>query len=161
MKNVSKNFKNVCRTFFAFVFIIFALNSGYGLCKDLPESGKVAVVDYDLVAKGSREFDELKKYQAHKTEELQNFMLKAQADVEKEKDEAKKRAMQDKYNKEYRAKRAEIENHYSAKIKEIDNMISSKIHQKAKAMGYTLVLTKNGVLYGGEDITNIIREEVK
>ena len=78
-----------------------------------------------------------------------------------EKNAYKKFELQEKYNAEYKVRKAEIEQYYSSKIKEIDNSINAKIQEKARNMGYALVLSKRGVLYGGEDITNVIEEGIK
>lgn len=131
-------------------------------CDNSPLEGcNIAVVDYDKIAKNSQKFVELKKYQAQKTKELQEFMLSARQNTAQEKNEEKRAQLQQKYNAEYKAKKAEIEKYYSEKIKEIDNTINARIQEKARTMGYSLVLSKRGVLYGGEDITNIIEEGIK
>ena len=88
-------------------------------------------------------------------------MRAARENTAAEKNEAKRAELGQKYNAEYKVRKAEIEQYYSSKIKEIDNSINAKIQEKARTMGYTLVLSKRGVLYGGEDITNIIEEGIK
>lgn len=139
--------------------LLFSINAAFS--DGITDSGSIAVVDYDKIAKNCAKYQELKKYQAQKTKELQDFMLQAQENVSKEKNAEKRVEMQQKFNAEYKLKKSEIERHYSEKIKEIDNSINARIQEKAKTMGYTLVLSKRGVFYGGEDITNIIEEVIK
>ena len=44
---------------------------------------------------------------------------------------------------------------------EIDKNIKAQVAQKAKEMNYNVVLPKNIVLYGGEDITDKIAKSIK
>ena len=50
---------------------------------------------------------------------------------------------------------------YANKLKEIDDSISKQINEQAKAKGYDLVLSKNMVLYGGQDITAELIKTIK
>ena len=137
--------------------LLFCFLAAPAFCDNSPLEGcNIAVVDYDKIAKSSQKYQELKKYQEKKSKELQEFMRAA-----RENTAAKRAELGQKYNAEYKVRKAEIEQYYSSKIKEIDNSINAKIQEKARTMGYTLVLSKRGVLYGGEDITNIIEEGIK
>lgn len=142
--------------------LLFCFLAAPAFCDNSPLEGcNIAVVDYDKIAKSSQKYQELKKYQEKKSKELQEFMRAARENTAAEKNEAKRAELGQKYNAEYKVRKAEIEQYYSSKIKEIDNSINAKIQEKARTMGYTLVLSKRGVLYGGEDITNIIEEGIK
>ena len=114
----------------AAVLVVLSMFTGLILpafCDNSPLEGcNIAVVDYDKIAKNSQKFVELKKYQAQKTKELQEFMLSARQNTAQEKNEEKRAQLQQKYNAEYKAKKAEIEKYYSEKIKEIDNTINAR-----------------------------------
>lgn len=122
---------------------------------------KVAVVDVQKVVSSSKQVETLKNEQKKKIEEITAFVNKARADVSKESDDAKKKALEEKYNKEFASKRANIEKEYAAKLAQIDKSISSVIESSAKKEGYNLVLAKGMVLYGGTDITSQISKDVK
>ena len=96
-----------------------------------------------------------------KFQDLNTFVKNANAAVNKEKDAAKKKALQDKYNKEYNTKRAAIQKDYAAKLSSIDKNISSVIAAKAKQDNYNLVLAKGVVLSGGTDITAEVTKLIK
>ncbi len=146
---------------FLMLFTGLFMNAQQGFCDSPFDPCNIAVVDYDKIAKGTQKYIELKKYQEKKSKELQEFMRAARENTAAEKNADKRFELQEKYNAEYKVRKAEIERYYSEKIKEIDNSINAKIQEKARNMGYALVLSKRGVLYGGEDITNVIEEGIK
>ena len=155
-----KDIKIIVKTLMT--LLMFTIPMLPAFCDNNPlESCNIAVVDYDKIAKSSQKYMALKKYQTQKTKELQDFMRTARENTALEKNDAKRAELQQKYNAEYKARKAEIEQYYSSKIKEIDSSINAKIQEKARTLGYSLVLSKRGVLYGGEDITNIVEEGIK
>ena len=50
---------------------------------------------------------------------------------------------------------------YNDKLLELDKSIKAQVAQKAKELNYTIVLPKNLVLYGGEDITAKLAKDIK
>ena len=75
--------------------------------------------------------------------------------------EEEKIALIKKYEPELKKKKDAIRKDYAAKIKAIDTQVSSAINQKAKDMGYTIVLKGDSVLFGGDDITSSVLPLVK
>ena len=136
----------------------FAANS---FATSSPGEYKVAVVDVQKVVSSSKQVNALKAEQRTKIEELTKFINTARAEVGKETDPVKRKALEDKYNKELQTKKDAIDKSYAAKLTSIDNSISTQIATKAKADGYDLVLAKSVILYGGKDITNEIAKVVK
>src|SRR5574344_395943 len=106
------------------------------------EEFTVAVVDVPQVVNASAQVQALKKDQQAKAEEIIKFVEKARKDVASITDETKKKA-------------------YTEKLKAIDTSISQQIINSAKADGYSIVLSKGVVLYGGDDITSQILKVVK
>ena len=49
-----------------------------------------------------------------------------------------------------------IQNEFSKGVEKADNQIRGVINQKAQELGYSLILKKDSVLYGAEDITSSI-----
>jgi len=127
---------------------------------DVPANYKVAVVDVQKVVKNSKQVAALKAEQTKKVSDLTKFIETAKANIAKEKDATKKKALQDKYNKELTAKKNAIEKDYATKLLAIDKNISSIIKAKAKAGNYNLVLSKGVVLSGGDDITDAVASAV-
>ena len=66
-----------------------------------------------------------------------------------------------KYNTEFAKKKTEIAKNYQTKLQAIDKSITDTIAAQAKAKGYTMVISKGVVVYGGDDITAEIQKAVK
>lgn len=122
---------------------------------------KIAVVDVQKVVSSSTQVKNLRAERAAKVKDLADFVKTARANVAKETNATKKKALEDKYNKELNQKRNAIQNDYSKKLAAIDKSISSVIAQKAKAANYDIVIAKGVVLYGGTDITDEITKSIK
>lgn len=121
----------------------------------------VAIVDVPQVVNASAQVQALKKEQQAKANDIIKFVEKARKDVASITDADKKKATEEKYNKELIAKKEKMDQEYAEKLKAIDASISEQIQTKAKADGYSLVLSKGIVLYGGKDITAEIIKVVK
>ena len=50
---------------------------------------------------------------------------------------------------------------YSSKLQATEKSISDQIGKRATELGYTIVLPKQSVVYGGEDITEAIIKVIK
>lgn len=124
-------------------------------------NSKIAVVDVPKVVTSSKQVQALKTEQKTKLDNLAAFVKTANAEIAKEQNAANKKKLEDKYTKQLNDKRKVIQDDYSKKLKVIDSNISSVIAQKAKAQGYTIVLAKGVVLYGGTDITDVVAKDVK
>ncbi len=155
MKN---NFKTLAIALIAFGI---GLTAGNYAVSDVPSNFKVAVVDVSKVVASSAQVKALKNEQRTKSQELAKFIETAKANLDKEKDAAKKKALEAKYNKEFNAKRDAIAKNYETKLLAIDKSISTLIDTNAKTNGYNLVLAKGAVLSGGTDITDQIAKVVK
>lgn len=125
------------------------------------EEFTVAVVDVPQVVNASAQVQALKKDQQAKAEEIIKFVEKARKDVASITDATKKKAAEDKYNKELQSMKETMDKAYTEKLKAIDTSISQQIINSAKADGYSIVLSKGVVLYGGDDITSQILKVVK
>ena len=119
----------------------------------------VAVIDIQKIVENSPQISALKAEQKNKLTELATFVEKARADVAKQKDSAKKKALEANYNKELNTRKQAIDNDAASKLAEFDKSVKDII--SAKSADYDLVLTKNVVLKGGVDITSEIIKSLK
>lgn len=126
-----------------------------------PEPQKIAVVDIQKVVASSTQVKALKSSQEARNKELTEFIKKAQADVNKQTDEKKKKALATQYEKQLVTKREAYAKDYAAKLKTTDANITAQIGKKATEMGYTMVIPKSAVIYGGDDITATILKVIK
>lgn len=143
------------------VLLVFAgLTTSFVSAKDAQEF-KVGMVDVPSVIVQSSAVRELKQIRQKQIEDLQKFVENARADVAKEKNEAKKKTLEEGYNKELNSRKASIDNEYSQKLADVDKKLTALIEKEAIKMGYSLVLTKTTVLYGATDITKDILKVIK
>jgi len=120
---------------------------------------KVAVVDVQKIVESSPQISALKTEQKNKLQGLAAFVEKAKADVAKQTDETKKKALEESYNKELNNRKAEIDKDGTKKLMDFDKSVRDII--KAKTADYDLVLTKSSVIEGGTDVTSEIIKELK
>lgn len=126
-----------------------------------PQAPKIAVVDVQKVVAASSQVKALKSSQEAKNKELAAFIKKAQEDVNKQTDAKKKKALAESYEKQLVQKREANLKEYTAKLKAADANITAQIGKKATELGYTMVLPKSAVVYGGDDITATILKTIK
>lgn len=124
-----------------------------------PATFNVAVVDVQKVVANSPQISALKTEQKNKLADLASFVEKAKADIAQEKNDTKKKSLEEGYNKELNVRKSEIDKDAAKRLLEIDKSIQDTI--KAKSANYDLVLTKSSVLNGGTDITNEIIKSLK
>lgn len=141
-------------------FVIGMVTSNFAV-SDVPSNFKVAVVDVQKVVASSSQVKALKDEQKKKGEELAKFIETAKTNIDKEKDEKKKKALETKYEKEFKIKRDAMAKNYETKLLAIDKNISTIINTNATQNGYNLVLAKGVVLSGGTDITDEIANQIK
>ncbi len=122
---------------------------------------KIGIVDIPQVVSKSAQVEVLKKEQIKKAEDFKKFVDKAKADISKQTTDDKKRELAAKYEKQIADRQAAEAKEYTRKLAEIDKNISATIDQTAKAKGYDLVFAKGTLLYGGEDITEMVSKAVK
>ncbi len=142
------------------VAVLFGIGVGLLLSKG-HEDFKMAVVDVNRIVNASSQVTALKAEEAVKIQELQNFVQKVQQEAAAEKDEAKKKEIIGKYEKDILLKKNAIESDYAKKLQQIDADITKVIREVAQKKGMTVVVAKNNVIFGGDDITNIVLEEIK
>jgi outer membrane protein len=121
----------------------------------------VAVVDVAQVINNNSQVKALKERQEKKSAELKSWVESARADVEKQATDAQKESLTQKYNKELQKKVEVQRNELFKESAKIDQKIGAAITKKAQADGYSLVLVKGAVLFGGTDITEDIKKATK
>ncbi len=127
----------------------------------VPQPQKIAVIDVQKVVSASTQVKALKKSQEAKNKEIQNFIKSAQADIAKQTTDKNKKSMTEKYEKQLKARKEANAKEYTTKLKEADASITAQIGQQARAMGYTMVLPKSSVVFGGDDITEAMLKVIK
>jgi Skp family chaperone for outer membrane proteins len=121
----------------------------------------VATVDIPQVVENSSAIKALKDTRKNQLDDLGKFVENAKADVAKETNADKKKALEDKYNKELNVRKDAIDKDFSQKLVEIDKDITTSIKVRAKKLGFNLVLVKSSVIDGGIDITSEVLKDIK
>ena len=125
------------------------------------EPQKIAVVDIQKVVSASAQVKALKASQEAKNKELAAFIKKAQEDVNKQTDVNKKKSVAESYEKQLKTKREANIKDYTTKLKAADADITAQIGKKATELGYTMVIPKSTVIWGGDDITETVLKGIK
>lgn len=148
-------------SFIAICLVAFV--AGYSInSKAISDTGyKVAVVNIPELINKSSEVSALKIDQQKKLDLMKTTFEKAQKEIENEKDPQKVKQLEEKYRNEINNQKLALDNEYNEKLKQIDTNIRNIVIAKAKGLQYNLVLPKNIVLFGGDDITQEVAKMVK
>ena len=126
-----------------------------------PEPQKIVVVDIQKVVSASAQVKSLNASQEAKNKELAAFIKNAQEDVNKQTDVNKKKSLSESYEKQLKTKREANIKDYTTKLKAADANITAQIGKKATELGYTMVIPKSTVIWGGDDITETVLKGIK
>ena len=140
----------------SFVLTLLLLGTGAAMAEQ-----KIAVVDIPAVVAKSAQVQALKKEQQAKMQDLEKWLKIVQADVEKQQTQEGKEKLLKKYNAEFAKKKETLAKNYQSQLQAIDKSITETISTTAKAKGYDIVISKNVVVYGGDDITAELQKLVK
>ena len=122
---------------------------------------KVAVVDATKIVANSSAVKNLRAEQEKKMKEMQSTIEKARTEISKETDSTKIAQLQEKYRTQINQQKIALDTDYNKKLNQIDSDIRNTVVEKAKSMNYDLVLPKNLVFFGGDDITDVIAKDIK
>ena len=150
---------------FAVLVVIGAVAAGYSInsiavSKSTPDY-RVAIVDIQKIVANSSEIKALKIDQEKQIQNMQSTIEKARVEIAKEKDTAKVSALEEKYRNEINRQKLALDTSYNQKLTAIDSKIKTAVVEKARSMNYNIVLPKNTVLFGGDDITERVATIIK
>ena len=103
----------------------------------------------------------MKTEQEKQIQNMQSTINKARVEISKEKDPAKIAVLEEKYRNEINNQKLALDESYNKKLSAIDSKIKTAVVEKARSMHYNLVLPKNTVLFGGDDITDQVATIIK
>ncbi len=152
------------KTLMTLVLCSFAFGLGFGfnnVAFSNVATSKIACVNVSKLLTVSKTLQQAEADREKQTKDMLNWYDKASADIQKQQTEAGKKTLINKYEAQLTQKKKAIKDNYAKKVNAIDKQLDTAITQKAKAMGYDLVLRKDSVLFGGVDITDQILPLVK
>ena len=122
---------------------------------------RIAVVDIQQIVANSKEITALKLDQQKQMQNMQATIEKARTEISKEKDPAKISQLEEKYRNEINKETFALDKSYNDKLTAIDSKIKTAVVETARSMNYNMVLPKNTVLFGGDDITDQVATILK
>ena len=145
--------------------VVISLVMGYSInniaiSKAQPEY-KIATVDIQKIVANSTEIKSLKAQQEKQMQNMQSTIDKAQTEISKEQDPVKIAQLEEKYRNEINNQKLALDTSYNTKVKAIDSKIKTAVVEKARSMNYNIVLPKNTVLFGGDDITDEVSQIIQ
>lgn len=151
------------KNFYIVVITVLAFAVGYSVNNIAisDTTPKVAVIDASKIITNSSAVKSLKADQEKKVSEIQKTLERAKSEISKETDPAKIAALEDKYRKQINDQKLALDTEYSNRMTKIDADIKAVIIEKSRNLNYDLVLPKNVVFFGGDDITDLIAKEIK
>jgi len=151
--------------FWTTFIVVLAFILGYSInniaISDQKSDYRVAIVDIQKLVANSNEVKMLKQDQERKISAMQTTIDKARSEISKEKDPAKIKAIEDKYMTEINQQKITLDKEYNSKLLAVDNNIRAAVIEKARSLNYDLVVPKNVILFGGDDITDQVASSVK
>lgn len=145
--------------------VVISLVMGYSInniaiSKAQPEY-KIATVDIQKIIANSTEIKSLKAEQEKQMQNMQSTIDKARTEISKEQDPVKIAQLEEKYRNEINNQKLALDTSYNTKVKAIDSKIKTAVVEKARSMNYNIVLPKNTVLFGGDDITDEVSKIIQ
>lgn len=145
--------------------VVISLVMGYSInniavSKAQPEY-KIATVDIQKIVANSTEIKSLKAEQEKQMQNMQSTIDKARTEISKEQDPVKIAQLEEKYRNEINNQKLALDTSYNTKVKAIDSKIKTAVVEKARSMNYNIVLPKNTVLFGGDDITDEVSKIIQ
>lgn len=122
---------------------------------------KIAIIDIAQLLADSKEVKELKLQQEQKMKNIETTIQKAKIEISKETNPQKIATLEEKYRNEINKQKIAMDTEYNNKLIKIDQNIKNSVITKAKELNYNIVLPKNTVLFGGDDITAQVAPAVK
>ena len=156
---MNKKFLGLAIIMSAFI-LGFSVNM-LAISKPQPQGFKIATVDIQKIALNSKELKDLKIEEEKQLQDLQNAINKAKIEISAEKDPSKIAQLEEKYRNEINEKKLNMDANYNKKLIAINDKIKTAVVEKARSMNYSIVLPKNAVLFGGDDITSQVEGIIK
>ena len=130
------------------------------LFKTFFSNGVALIIDTTKIISNSSEVKSIKAEQQTKMKEIEKILEKAQAEISKETDPAQAAKLEEKYRNEINKQKIALDTSYNEKISALNTKIHTAAENKAKNMNYDLVLPKDIVFWGGDDITAEVEKEI-
>lgn len=114
---------------------------------------KYGYVDVNKVVASSKAVQKANKERAAEKKKIIKFIEESANKMNKEEDEKKREEMKNQFDLDLTAKKSAMSKSYGEKLMKINNDINAELIKIAKDKDYQLILTKDAVLYGGDDLT--------
>lgn len=117
---------------------------------------KIASVNAQMIVSRSVAIRNLQQEQQAQYEELQKWLQDSDSALKKQSNADKKKELMAKFQAELQQKQIAMQQEYTAKTQQIESDIIAVVEKVAHKKGYKVVLDKNVVITGAEDITDAV-----
>lgn len=124
-------------------------------------SNRIAMIDVDRIVAKSTLVKRLKAEHDKKNKEIERWLKNVKKQLEKPDSKDVQVKLIKRYDEEFAQKKEEAAQIFREKLKEVNAQITSQISEIAKANNYDIVLSKAVVVFGCDDITEIIEKQIK
>ncbi len=122
---------------------------------------KIAMIDVDKVVAKSSSVKKLKAEHDKKNKELEGWLKNVKKQIEKPDSRDVRDKLIRRYDKEFTLKKEEISKEFKEKLKTVNEEVTSQISAIALKNNYDIVLSKAVVVFGCDDITELIEKQIK
>ena len=117
---------------------------------------KVAVVDVQKIVEHSKDVAAFNEDMQNKKLELQKWLDESGKEVEKVKEKDMREKLIAQYRQEFTQKYQELQNEELVRTQELNNQITKVVEEAGKKAGYDHVFAAGVVIYGAQDITDVV-----
>ena len=125
------------------------------------KSQKIAMIDVDRVVAKCTAVKKLRAEHEKKNKELERWLKNVKKQLEKPDSKAVQAKLIKRYDEEFAEKKAEIVKDFQEKLKVVNKNVSEQIIKITKENGYDIILSKAVVVFGCDDITELIEQQIK
>lgn len=129
-------------------------------CSAIANAKETGVIDLNKIIENYTEAQEIAADLKVKESELQKFVVEAQEKIKDAKSPVEKKNLEEKLGEQFNIKRKAFARQQSEKWQEIETKIFEKIEQLSKEKNFELVLNKQAVIIGGNDITDEVIKQL-
>ncbi|MBR1756843.1 MAG: OmpH family outer membrane protein [Alphaproteobacteria bacterium] len=124
-------------------------------------SGKIAVLDVDRVAEASKSAQALQKAREGQLENLQKMTEDAEIRLKAEEDADQRKRMSEIYVAEINSQKEEYDQQYFQALKLLNQSIKETASEIAAKKGIKVIMLPNSLFQGGEDITDLVIQNME
>lgn len=144
------------------LYYLFHLMYNYYDCNEKRnKSMKIAMIDVDRVVAMSSKVNKLKSEYEKNNKELQRWLKNVKKQIDKPDSKSVQAKLIKRYDAEFKQKKEQLTNDFQEKLVLVNQDVSNQIKCIAQKNGYDIVFSKAVVVFGCDDITDLVEKQIK